>query len=80
LKYLEAYPLWQCFGEFLEKGKQSKLSITIDNRIKSWFKNYNDKEMSLKPGPSKLYMVFILLNISSLIYITDVIARLPPLE
>ena len=36
---------WQCFGEFLEKGKQSKLSITIDNRIKSWFKNYNDKEM-----------------------------------
>ena len=36
---------WQCFGEFLEKGKQSKLSITIDNRIKSWFKNYNDKEI-----------------------------------
>lgn len=36
---------WQCFGEFLEKGKQSKLSITIDNRTKSWFKNYNDKEI-----------------------------------
>lgn len=36
---------WQCFGDFLEKGKQSKLSITIDNRIKSWYKNYNDKEM-----------------------------------
>lgn len=38
---------WSCFGEFLEKGKLSKLSITIDNRIKSWYKSYNDKDIKI---------------------------------
>ena len=36
---------WLCFGEFLEKGKQSKLSIKIDNRIKAWNKNYKDEDI-----------------------------------
>lgn len=38
---------WLCFGEFLEKGKQSNISIKIDKRIKLWYKNYNDNELNV---------------------------------
>lgn len=36
---------WICFGSFLVEGKLSKISIRIDNRIKSWYKNYSLEEI-----------------------------------
>lgn len=36
---------WLCFGTFLEEGKQSKLSIKINNKIKEWNKKYSDEEL-----------------------------------
>ena len=35
------------FWSVSRKGKQSKLSIKIDNRIKEWNKNYTDKELEV---------------------------------
>ena len=54
---------WLCFGQFLEKGKQSKLSIKIDNRIKEWNKNYTDKELEVMI--TSIFNVFEKNNIKS---------------
>lgn len=54
---------WLCFGQFLEKGKQSKLSIKIGNRIKEWNKNYTDKELEVMI--TSIFNVFEKNNIKS---------------
>lgn len=36
---------WECFGQFLVKGKLSNISVKIDKRIKEWNKNYTDREL-----------------------------------